>query len=239
MSKRLDDIIKWARDYLGDTTRVVIGISGGKDSSITAALLAKAIGPERIIAVMMPQGIQHDQDKARELIKFLGLKSYEFNIRKIQNTFDFMLKEEFGDAVETNAVYYSNNPARIRMTILYAVAALLGNCRVANTSNRTEDYVGYATKWGDSAGDFSLLLNLTVREVKALGYELLPASFVEKIPEDGLSGKTDEDNLGFSYDTVDAYLLDGVLPDAATLENIERRHRANLHKLQPMPAYTK
>ena len=135
-------------------------------------------------------------------------------------------------------VYYSNTPARIRMTTLYGVAAIIGDARVVNTCNRSEDYVGYSTKFGDSAGDFSPLMTLTVREVKLLGYQLgLPMEFIEKKPEDGLSGKTDEDNLGFTYNTLDDYLLHNIKPEPAILENIERRHRNNLHKLEPMPHF--
>lgn len=123
------------------------------------------------------------------------------------------------------------------MATLYAVSGSIGG-RVANTCNLSEDWVGYATKFGDAAGDFSPLSNLTVTEVKAIGRELgLPAVFVDKVPIDGLCGKTDEDNLGFTYDTLDKYIRDGIEPDAETKAKIDRLHAMNLHKLNLMPSY--
>ena len=243
MTQLTESLIEWIRDYLnsfGGKTKAVIGISGGKDSSVCAALCVKAVGQNRVIGVLLPQGEQHDKDKAEELVKFLGISSYEFNIKNTVDTINETLFYTVGNEVYSNSVYYSNTPARVRMTYLYSVAALLGDCRVVNTCNRSEDYVGYATKFGDGAGDFSPLSNLCVREVLEIGHDLgLPDDLVYKVPEDGLSGKTDEDNLGFSYAELDAYLLDGTIPSEDILENIERRHKNNLHKLLPMPSYYK
>ena len=237
------DLIEWTRDYLnsfGGNTRAVIGISGGKDSSVAAAICVEAVGKERVIGVLLPQGHQHDKDKAEELVKFLGIPSYEFNIKDTIDTISATLFGEFTDAVINNTVYYSNTPARVRMTYLYSVAALLGDARVVNTCNRSEDYVGYATKFGDGAGDFSLLSNLCVKEVLEVGEDLgLPMDLVHKAPEDGLSGLTDEENLGFTYATLDNYLLNGVLPSENILKNIEKRHMQNLHKITPMPSFVK
>ena len=236
-----DRIVEWTRSYLngfGGNTKAVIGISGGKDSTVAAKVCVEAVGADRVIGVLMPQGLQHDIDTSYAVCKELGIKHYEINIGGTCSALADAVGSTMG--VDTNRfpVYYSNTPARIRMATLYGVAAILGDCRVVNTCNRSEDYVGYSTKFGDSAGDFSPLSNLTVREVKELGYQLgLPAEFIEKKPEDGLSGKTDEDNLGFSYDTLDDYLLHGIKPDDVVLENIERRHRNNMHKLEPMPTF--
>ena len=127
----------------------------------------------------------------------------------------------------------TNTPARIRMTTLYMVAAAVGG-RVCNTGNASEAFVGYTTKYGDLAGDFALLRNLTVSEIYAMGdaMEELPYDLVHKTPADGMSGKTDEDNMGFSYEAVDDHLLYGIIPaDPAVWENIKRRHRRNFHKI--------
>ena len=236
-----DKVIEWTRNYLnsfGGKTKAVIGISGGKDSTIAAKICVEAVGADRVIGVLMPQGEQHDIDVSYAVCKELGIKYFEINIDQPCYKLAAQINKAMGINTEDYPVYYSNTPARIRMTTLYGVAAIIGDARVVNTCNRSEDYVGYSTKFGDSAGDFSPLSDLTVREVKILGYQLgIPSEFIEKKPEDGLSGKTDEDNLGFSYNTLDDYLLHGIKPSDEILENIERRHRNNLHKLLPMPAF--
>ena len=237
-------IIKWIREYFeqnGKGYNAVIGISGGKDSSVCAALLVEALGKDRVIGVLMPQGKQHDIDVSHELVKHLGIRHYVVNIgeacESIVNAIsDSGIAEE---QLRTNKVYYSNTPSRVRMTVLYGISALF-NGRVANTCNRSEDYVGYSTKFGDSAGDFSPLSDLLVKEVKALGYELgLPEKFIEKVPEDGLSGKSDEDNMGFTYAVLDRYIETGEIDDPVVKEKIDRMHKANLHKITPMPMFKK
>lgn len=236
-----DKVIEWTRNYLnsfGGKTKAVIGISGGKDSTIAAKVCVEAVGADRVIGVLMPQGEQHDIDVSYAVCKELGIKYFEINIDQPCYKLAMAVNKAMGVNTDDYPVYYSNTPARIRMTTLYGVAAVIGDARVVNTCNRSEDYVGYSTKFGDSAGDFSPLSDLTVREVKILGYQLgIPSEFIEKKPEDGLSGKTDEDNLGFSYNTLDDYLLHGIKPSEEVLENIERRHRNNLHKLLPMPSF--
>ena len=242
MKERIIDWIKKYFDENGKGCNAVIGISGGKDSSVCAALLVEALGKDRVIGVLMPQGVQHDIDVARALVDFLGIKSYVINIGEVYNQLVSAVTasgEIDKKAVDSNSVFYSNTPARLRMTILYGISAL-HNGRVANTCNKSEDYVGYSTKFGDSAGDFSPLSDLLVHEVKALGYELgLPAKFIEKIPEDGLSGKTDEDNMGFTYSVLDKYIETGEIEDLSVKEKIDRMHRANLHKILPMPMFKK
>lgn len=244
MEKKLSEqVVEWVRSYMnsfGGNTKAVIGISGGKDSTIAAKICVEAIGPERVICVRLPQGRQHDLNVAREVCDYLGATSYEINIAEMYNTILKIMTDTTGIPFEIKPVFTSNTPARIRMTTLYGIAAGIGDARVVNTCNRSEDYIGYSTKFGDSAGDFSPLCELTVREVKQIGRELgIPEKFIEKVPEDGLSGKTDEDNLGFSYATLDAYLLENVIPDDATLKNIETRHRQNLHKITKMPCFRK
>ncbi|MCH5160736.1 MAG: NAD(+) synthase [Clostridiales bacterium] len=239
-----DEIVKWIREYFeqnGKDCNAVIGISGGKDSSVCAALLVEALGRERVIGVLMPQGSQHDIDVSHALVQHLGIKHFVVNIGEVCERLVGAIAES-GIAEEdlrTNKVYYSNTPARVRMAVLYGISALY-NGRVANTCNRSEDYVGYSTKFGDSAGDFSPLSDLLVKEVKALGYELgLPKMFIEKTPEDGLSGKSDEDNMGFTYAVLDRYIETGEIDDPVIKQKIDSMHIANLHKISPMPMYKK
>jgi len=197
--KTTEKLVKWVKDYFESSaspeTKAIIGISGGKDSSIAAAVCVKALGKDRVIGVMMPQGIQSDIDCSRKLCDFLGIKTYTVNIGDTVTAFMDELKKH----MEPNNQAIVNTPARIRMTTLYAVGATLGG-RVVNTCNLSEDWVGYSTKYGDAAGDFSPLSDLTVTEVLAVGDELgLPYDLVHKVPTDGLCGKTDEENLGFTY----------------------------------------
>lgn len=237
-------IIEWIKNYFkqnGKDCNAIVGISGGKDSSVCAALLVEALGKDRVIGVLMPQGNQHDIDVSRALVEFLGIKHYVVNIGEtykqlVSAVTESGIREE---DIKSNSVFYSNTPARLRMTVLYGICAL-HNGRVVNTCNRSEDYVGYSTKFGDAAGDFSPLSDLLVKEVKALGYELgLPARFIEKAPEDGLSGKTDEDNMGFTYAVLDRYIETGKIDDLSIKQKIDRMHKANQHKLLPMPKFTK
>ena len=231
-----DQIVKWIRDTVGGC-KVVIGISGGKDSSVVAGLCVEALGKENVIGVLMPDGNQHDIDKSYELVNFLQIPYYVINIQEITEASRKSIRENVGP--ELTYALKSNLGARIRMVTLYNVAAMVGNARVANTCNYSEDYVGYSTKYGDAAGDFAPLQNLLFHEVKEVGYELgLPKDLIEKAPEDGLSGKTDEDNFGFTYATLDHYIETGEGP-RDIVEKIERMHKANLHKLLPIPKFEK
>jgi NAD+ synthase len=231
------EIVQWIKNYFNENGKgccAVIGISGGKDSSVTAALCAQALGADRVYGVLMPKGEQWDISVSRELIQFLGIKHCEININDPATA---LLAAVQGNGFAINKIAEINTPARIRMATLYAVSAIV-NGRVANTCNLSEDWVGYSTKFGDSAGDFSPLSRLTVTEVKAVGRELgLPEKFIEKIPEDGLSGLSDEENLGFTYETLDKYIREGVCEDEKIREKIDRLHRLNLHKITPMPCY--
>ena len=237
----VDRILNWIKHYFienGPDCKAIIGISGGKDSTVAAALLCKALGPDKVIAVKMPQGIQHDIEVANKVIEYLGItRSYEINIGSACESIYRCIDEGYDEdhRISNNLAVSSNTPARVRMTILYAIAAA-EHGRVVNTCNKSEDYVGYSTKFGDNAGDFSILANYTVTEVKKIGeYLELPNEFIEKVPEDGLSGKTDEESLGFSYKELDEYLLSKITPDYETLKKIEQMHKRNIHKLEPMP----
>lgn len=238
--KTANDLTEWIRDYFKSTaspeTKAVIGISGGKDSSVAAAICVQALGKERVIGIMMPQGVQTDIDYSRRICDFLDIKAYTINIGDIVASF----MDEFKKHMELTTQTVINTPARIRMTTLYAAAAALGG-RVVNTCNLSEDWVGYSTKYGDAAGDFSPLSDLTVTEVLAVGDELgLPYDIVHKVPTDGLCGKTDEENLGFTYAMLDRYIRgeDDLSSEPEIKEKIDKLHDANLHKLMPMPKFT-
>lgn len=231
-----DDCVNWIREFFRDNgadCNAVVGISGGKDSSVAAALCVEALGRERVIGVLMPKGEQHDIDCARQLVEHLGIKNYEINIKDaVEGLMASMPKD-----LEISAQTVTNIPPRIRMTTLYAVSQSQ-NGRVVNTCNLSEDWVGYSTRYGDAAGDFSPMCNLTVTEVKEIGHLLgLPENLVEKTPIDGLCGKTDEENLGFTYAVLDKYIRTGICEDKATKELIDKKHKANLFKLQLMPSF--
>lgn len=226
--------IKWIRDWFeinGKGCNAVLGISGGKDSSVVAALCVKALGAERVIGVLMPQGEQFDIGYSHELCDTLGINNLTVNVG---NTVE-ALKEALGFEPTTQTV--TNIPPRVRMTVVYAVAQS-NNGRVANTCNLSEDWVGYSTRYGDAAGDFSPISHFTVQEVKAIGRYLgLPEKFVEKPPLDGLCGKTDEDNLGFTYAVLDAYIREGIEPEPETKARIDRLHELNKFKLKYMDCF--
>ena len=232
-----DEIVEWIRGWFAENgvgCNAVLGISGGKDSSVTAALCVQALGRERVIGVLMPNGAQADIHVSRDLVRFLNIRAVEINIRA---AYDGMMEEMARALEEISTQTRINLAPRLRMAAVYAVAQS-ANGRVANTCNLSEDYVGYATRYGDGAGDFSPLSRLTVQEVKAVGRALgLPDEFVEKPPIDGLCGKTDEDNLGFTYAVLDRYIRTGECADAATRARIDHMHRMNLFKLELMPSF--
>ena len=231
-----NDCVAWIRQFFaenGPDCCAVIGISGGKDSSVVAALCAEALGKDRVVGVLMPRGTQPDIHMSRLLVSHLGIRSYEINIAPAVSA----VLESFPADLEVSRQTEINLPPRIRMSTLYAVSQSV-NGRVANTCNYSEDYVGYSTRYGDAAGDFSPMCHLTVTEVKELGRLLgLPESLVEKTPIDGLCGKTDEENLGFTYAELDTYIRTGKIDDPEKKQNIDRRHKANLFKLQLMPCF--
>ena len=228
--------VEWIRDFFeknGKGCNAVVGISGGKDSSVVAALCVEALGKDRVIGVLMPCGEQHDIDCAYALVNHLGIKHYVVNVKDAVEGLKSALPKELDITSQT----VTNIPPRIRMTTLYAVSQSC-NGRVANTCNLSEDWVGYSTRYGDAAGDFSPVCKLTVAEVKEIGHLLgLPYELVEKVPIDGLCGKTDEDNLGFTYAELDRYIRTGEIEDKAKKERIDMLHARNLFKLQLMPMF--
>lgn len=237
VEKVTQDAVKWIQDWFeinGKGCNAVIGISGGKDSSVVAALCAKALGKERVIGVLMPNGKQSDIHDSEELVAYLGIPFYVCNIKK---AVDGVLESLQASGVEASRQTVVNLPPRIRMSTLYALSQSM-NGRVANTCNLSEDWVGYSTRYGDAAGDFSPLGKLTVQEVKAVGKYLgLPLHLVDKVPSDGLTDKTDEDNLGFTYATLDKYIRTGVCEDENTKARIDRLHVLNEFKLKPIPCF--
>lgn len=242
-----DALIQWIRDYFsqnGPTCSAVVGISGGKDSTIVAALCKEALGADRVVGVLMPNGVQSDIDDAKAVVEHLGIPHMTVNIGSAYEALTQAIVQGEGYDVVTGRNDLSrdaaiNTPPRLRMATLYAVGQNLPNgARVANTCNGSEDYVGYSTKFGDSAGDFSPLAQLVVEEVRQIGKLLdIPAYLVDKVPSDGLSGQSDEDKLGFTYAVLDRYIRTGEIEDLATKERIDRLNRINKHKLEMMPSF--
>jgi len=251
-----NQIVTWIKDWFktnGDGCHAVIGISGGKDSSVVAALCVEALGKDRVLGVLMPNRRQDDIDCSYKLVEHLGIQHLLVDIgnayEALTNSIDkAMIDVNYSNAVQNNpsakpydfnSVYWNNTPARLRMTTLYGIAACV-NGRVANTCNLSENFISYSTKFGDAAGDFSPLSDLTVTEVKALGYQLgLPKDLIEKVPADGMCGQTDEDRLGFTYAVLDKYIRTGEIEDLEVKVRIDNMHVAGLHKLRYMDGFKK
>lgn len=237
-NKVKNDLIQWIRNWFdqnGNGCKAVVGISGGTDSSVVAALCVEALGKDRVYGVLMPQNTQSDIGYSYDLCNFLGI---EYSVIDIGSTVDNLLNLIFLRCkLEISTQTLINLPPRIRMSTLYAVSQSL-NGRVANTCNLSEDWIGFSTRYGDSVGDFSPLSNLTKTEVKEIGRVLgLPDKLVDKDPSDGLTGKTDEDIFGFTYDVLDRYIRTGKIDDLQTKEKIDYLHEKNLFKLQLMPSF--
>lgn len=232
-----NEVVNWIRNWFeenGKGCNAVIGISGGKDSSIVAALCVEALGKDRVVGILMPNGVQSDIDDAKQLVEFLGIRYYICNIK---DAYDASIKSLAQSGIDISEQTVINLPPRLRMTTLYAFSQSL-NGRVANTCNLSEDFVGYSTRYGDAAGDFSPLAGLTVREVKEVGLYLgLPENLVVKTPSDGLCGHTDEDKLGFTYAVLDKYIRTGICEDEKTKSRIDYLHKLNAFKLKPIPGY--
>ena len=247
MQNRIDNLVKWIRTQVPEGGTAVLGISGGKDSTIAAALCVKALGADNVVGVLMPNGVQNDIADSYAVCKYLGIFSIEVNIEDAYEGIRNSVGEALANKhiVSPYEVVYNNNmiktnlPARLRMSTLYAVAALYPNSRVVNTCNLSEDFVGYSTKYGDAAGDFSPLGGLTVREILTIGDALgLPYELVHKTPSDGMCGKTDEDNLGFTYEQLDDYILGTGAVNPEVVKKIEHLHEITRHKYNPIPTYS-
>lgn len=256
VEKTTKELIQWIKDWFsnnGNNCNAVVGISGGKDSSVVAALCVEALGKDRVIGVLMPQGTQFDIQYSLDLCNHLDIKRVEVNIGKtVQDICDAIntgVKRNSDMYRLTDDEHYKfsfniseqtaiNLPARIRMATLYAVSQSV-NGRVANTCNLSEDWVGYATRYGDGAGDFSPLSMLTTEEIISIGdYLGIPYLLTHKVPIDGLCGKTDEENLGFTYKVLNRYIRLGDIEDESVKEKIDEMHKKNIFKLLPMPKYT-
>lgn len=228
--------VSWIREWFernGKNCNAVVGISGGTDSSVVAALCVEALGKDRVIGVKMPCGEQQDINDSDKLIQHLGIKSYTMNIGDAVTAID----NQFPTDIEISKQTAINLPPRIRMATLYALSQSV-NGRVANTCNLSEDWIGYSTRYGDSVGDFSPLSNITKTEVKEIGHALgLPDELVNKVPSDGLCGKTDEENFGFTYEVLDHYIRTGLIDDQNVKTKIDTMHEKNLFKLQLMPSF--
>ena len=231
-------VVEWIKNWFienGDGCNAVIGISGGKDSTVAAALCVEALGRDRVIGVLMPNGEQKDIDDSYRACQIFGIKKYTFNIQQIERAFRYkLLLNDFNNIAEQSVI---NLAPRIRMVMLYFISQSR-NGRVCNTCNLSEDYVGYATKYGDAAGDFAPLKSFTTEEVIAIGREIgLPEKLLTKAPADGLCGKTDEDNLGFTYEVLNKYIRTGEIEDAEAKEKIDRLHRINAFKERVIDRY--
>ena len=239
-----DQAIAWVKDYFAkngnENTKAVIGISGGKDSSTVAALCCAALGKDRVIGVMMPNGIQADIEDSKKLCSFLGIKNYTVNIEDAYKGLTCEIKKSLSVGM-TPPQYNTNTPARLRMATLYSVAAIEGNCRVSNNGNLSERLAGYFTLWGDGAGDFAPLANLYVSQVIQLGKDLgLPDDLTQKAPSDGMSGMTDEQKLGFTYDELEKVARGntaGVTPEVVEKIQKQIKSMAFKKKLLNLPMF--
>ena len=234
--KTIDNLIEWIRDYVKKyADGVVIGMSGGKDSFVVAKLCTLALGKENVFGLILPNGEMPDKSDAVVSCEYLGIP---YKIVNINKAYDFIIdevKDKLPAEKQLSDVTTINTAPRLRMTTFYAFAGSL-NYLVANTSNLSEAMVGYTTKWGDNVGDFAPIANFTKTEVCEIGLMLgLPENLVNKKPSDGLSGKTDEEKLGFSYAELDDYIRNGKKgPNFAT---IERKHKIASHKINPITRF--
>lgn len=243
---RRERIVQWIREYFATNKegKVIIGISGGKDSTIAAALCVEALGADRVIGVMMPNGEQKDIDDSYEVCGALGI---DHIMASVEDAFTSICREVgesiymYGGAykAENHPMVKTNLPARLRMATLYTVAAFFPNSRVCGTSNLSEITVGYCTKGGDTVNDFAPLANCTVEEVYQIGEEYvrqgkLSKRLVYKTPNDGMSGKSDEEKMGVPYDAIDKSINNRYVgeKEARIIRDMNTKTR---HKFEPSP----
>lgn len=239
-NKLHEDCVNWIREWFeknGPDCHAVIGISGGKDSTVVAALCAEALGNDRVIGVLMPDGEQDDIEDSYKIVKALGIKYIEVNVgNAITNICCDIMRGNVHNSSknishELTPQALQNLPPRIRMATLYAVSQM-NNGRVINTCNLSESLLGWETRWGDAVGDMSPLRYMTATDVINLGltFDNLPKALVRKTPSDGLCGKTDEDKFGFTYSALDNYITMGKIDDLNTKEKIDSMIRNSAFK---------
>ena len=231
--KTTEDLIRFIRywfDMNGKGCKAVIGISGGKDSSVVAALCVRALGKERVVGVMMPDGVQADIQDSKDLIEFLGIEGMTINIGRATESL-------LGEILDKNTILTEqtsvNLPARMRMVALYGISQSC-NGRVVGTANLSESYIGWNTRWDlSNCNDLNPIAGITATEVKAVGRVLgLPDRLVDKVPSDGLCGSTDEEKLGFKYEDLDSYLRTGCCYSMDAKKKIDAMHGKNAFKLR-------
>lgn len=242
----IDDIVDWIKDYFSNfdqNTKAIIGMSGGKDSTVAAALLVRALGPDRVIGVIMPNiapqtPLDTTSQFTIEICESLGIQYYVLRIGDIVSSLYLALPSY----VMSEEGVYNNTPPRVRMSVLYGLAAATHG-RVVNTCNRSETYVGWETKWGDNVGDFSLFKNYLATQVIEIGHAMpeLKDEWVNRTPDDGLCGMSDEEKFGFTYEELDDYILNHIVPENVnTLYKIKKMFNAAEHKARsvhlPTPA---
>lgn len=236
-----EEIVQWIQEWFRDNGRncnAIVGVSGGIDSSVVTALCVEALGRNRVVGVLMPCGEQKDIKYGYYLCGQLGIRFDEINIKNAVDGVVKSLKSGVTIYPILSSQTMINLPARIRMVTLYAYSQSM-NGRVANTSNLSESWVGYDTRYGDSVGDFSPLFNLTKAEIFEIGKELdLPECLLYRTPADGLCSQTDEERWGFSYEVLDKYIRTGECEDEKIKEKIDSMHEKNLFKMLPMPCFT-
>ena len=243
--KAKNECVQWIRDWFAENGKgcnAIIGISGGKDSTVVAALCVEALGKDRVYGLKMPNGIQYDIADSEKVCNYLHIHSFVCNIK---DAYDAICKD-IGWAVcgmsnlkvrELSEQTKINLAPRLRMATLYAVSQSL-NGRVVGTDNASEAYIGYSTRWGDNVADLMPILNFTSEEVVAIGDALgLPYELTHKTPSDGLCGKTDEDNFGFTYAALNKYIRTGICEDEEVKKKIDNLHNKNLFKTQPIPRF--
>lgn len=241
MDIKVKEVVEWIKDYFAKESWAkfaIVGMSGGKDSLVVARLCVEAIGKDRVVGVIIPNQEMKDLKDAMDSCDILGIRHIVINIGPTTSR----LIDEIATSLNRNSTRSITEQAiinitpRVRMTTLYAVASSFSGL-VANTSNLSERVVGYTTKWGDSIGDFAPLYNLTKTEVVAIGnYFNLPKELTEKTPSDGLTGISDEESLGFSYDELDELIRTGT-GNKPFINKIEKKYKENKHKRVEIPAY--
>lgn len=231
-----EKLVKWLRDYFdnnGQPINAVVGCSGGKDSTVVLAALTKAIGPDRIYAVLMPNGEQADIDDSYKVCEFLGLKPHVCNI---QDAYNGVVGSVSGEFEPTRQMRINLAPV-LRMATLKAISQCV-NGRFTCNGNASEAYIGWFTIDGDDRGSVKPLINMTVTEVIQVGEALgLPDWMIHKTPTDGLCGQTDEDKFGFTYEVLDKYIRTGEIDDLEVKAKIDDMHKRNAFKLKPMPSF--